>query len=157
MLKDKFLSALLLIVVFSNCTGFCCAGETKPAERLTGFYVGEFSGFHHSWDNVDPLQYLELLRENPSKVVRVCPPPKGWITREHVKLLLDYLDSIEPAAAVCDFRSPHVPARAYRSTVGQEAARLIRDGYQRKFYPGACSDIGHIDVNAIKDTWDKKK
>jgi hypothetical protein len=131
MLKGKFLSAVLFILVLINCAALCRAGETKPIERFTGFNVGELSGSHHSWDSFDPLQYLELLRENPSRVVRVCPPPKGWITREHVKMLLDYLDSTEPAAAVCDFRSPHVPARACRSTVGQEAARLIRDGYQR--------------------------
>jgi hypothetical protein len=149
-------AVILLILAFLNCGGLCHAGETKSADRFTGFYVGQLSGPHYSWDNFDPLQYLNLLRENPSRMVWACPPPKGWITREYVKMLLYHIDSTEPASAVCDFRSPHLPAREYRSTVGQEAARLIRDGYQREFYPGACSDIGRIDVNAIKDWWNKE-
>jgi hypothetical protein len=153
MLKGKFLSAILLILVLFNSTSLCCAGETKSTEKFTGFYVGQLSGGHYSWDTFDPLQYLDLLQENPSRVIWACPPPKGWITGKHVKMLLEHLDSTEPASAVCDFRSPHVPARAYRSTVGQEAARLIRNDYQREFYPGACSDIGRIDVNTIRDQW----
>ena len=156
MRKSNFLSVILLVMVLLNCGGLCHAGETKSADRFTGFYIGQLSGPHYSWDNFNPLQYLNLLQENPSRVVWACPPPKGWITREHVKILLNNIDSTEPASAVCSFWSPHVPARAYRSTVGQEAARLIRDGYQQEFYPGACSDIGHLDVNAIKDAWDKE-
>jgi len=154
MLKSKLLSAILLILF--TCYGFCHAGEIKSTDKFTGFYVGQLSGPHYSWDQLDPLQYLIFLREDPSKTVWACPPPKDWITGEHVKKLLDHLDSMEPASAVCSFWSPHVPARAYLSTVGQEAARLIRNGYQLGFYPGACSDIGHIDVNALRDAWGKE-
>ena len=133
----------------------CYSEEAKPVDRFVGFFVGGLSGGHYSWENVDPPQYLSILREDPSRVIWAWHPPKGWVRKEHVEKLFSYVESTEPASAVCDVRSPHVPSKGFRSTVGQEAARLIERGYKEEFYPGSCSDLGRIDVTKLKEWWNQ--
>jgi hypothetical protein len=98
---------------------------------------------------------LDILREDPSRVIWAWNPPKGWIRREHVEKLFSYVESAELACAVCDVRSPHVPRKEFQSTVGQEAARLIQKGYKKDFYPGSCSDLSRINVTELKEWWNQ--
>lgn len=147
----KILSIGASVLLLGIC--FCYSEEAKPVDRFTGFYVGGLSGDHYPWEKVDPLQYLSILREDPSRVVWAWHPPKGWIRREHVEKLFSYVESAELASPVCDVRSPHVPSKGFRSTLGQEAARLILKGYQEDYYPGSCSDLSHIDVRKLIGWW----
>ncbi|MFA5348404.1 MAG: hypothetical protein WC294_09720 [Methanoregula sp.] len=85
-----------------------------------------------------PMEYLNDLRMHPDRAVLVPGVPYGWITLHDAELLMQVIDSAEPAAPVISPLSSYWPANQ-TSTVGNEALFLL-EGYRAGRYPpGLCS------------------
>lgn len=105
----------------------------------------QMGGRQNTWRMLDPISVLSVLAKHPGRVVRVFHPPPGWITPAHLERLRALSLDRATAAVVCPYRFPGepqaMPAPRARSTVGQEARRLIAaatSGDGR--WPSACSD-----------------
>jgi hypothetical protein len=124
-------------------------GEAKMKPR------GEFSvdgAWQDSvrWANMDPITFLDFLRQNSGHVIRACGAPKNWIKKEHIPELISLIDSQEPAPVVCYVASAHIPAREFRSTIGNEAAIMVDSFRQGWGYPTSCSDLKNINVDELR-------
>jgi hypothetical protein len=84
------------------------------------------------------MEYLHDLRTHPDRAVLVSGVPDGWITLHDAELLMQVIDSQEPAAPVVSPISSYWPMNQ-TSTVGNEALYLL-EGYRAGRYPpGLCS------------------
>ena len=98
------------------------------------------------WARTDPLALLELLKSRPGTPLTIAStPPPDWITEEHVRQLMQVIDSKEPAAPVVSVLSSYYPFNE-SSTVGNEAMFLI-EGFRRGRYPPALCSIYYFDGN----------
>lgn len=85
-----------------------------------------------------PMDFLDDLRMHPLVPVTVLDIPDGWITKGDVALLMQEIDSEDPAAPVISPLSSYWPFNQ-TSTVGNEALFLI-EGYRTgKYPPRLCS------------------
>jgi len=84
------------------------------------------------------MDFLDDLRMHPLVPVTVLDIPDGWITKGDVALLMQEIDSEDPAAPVISPLSSYWPFNQ-TSTVGNEALFLI-EGYRTgKYPPRLCS------------------
>ena len=89
-----------------------------------------------------PLQFLGTLRaqrDTPHGVLVMWSPPV-WVRAEHMPALLALARSTEPVAATCGVMAAHAVPLGVRSTLGQEAMRLI-EAYRRNWSSESCSDV----------------
>ena len=101
-----------------------------------------------------PMEYLNDLRMHPDRAVLVFGIPDGWITFHDAELLIQMIDSPEPAAPVVSPISSYWPVNQ-TSTVGNEALFLL-EGYRAGHYPpGLCSlHYFRPDRTEMRTWWD---
>lgn len=100
-----------------------------------------------------PMDFLEDLSTHPDHVVMVLDVPDNWISMEDAELLMQMLDSDDPAAPVISPLSSFWPDNQ-TSTVGNEALFLL-NGYRTGLYPpNICSlcDTG-FNKSEMRDWW----
>jgi hypothetical protein len=104
--------------------------------------------------NHTPIEYLNDLRMHPQNMVVVIDVPDDWITLHDAELLMQEIDSVEPAAPVVS------PVSSYRpfnqsSTVGNEALFLL-EGYRAAKYPPALCSLHYFrpDRKEMRTWWD---
>jgi hypothetical protein len=99
-----------------------------------------------------PIEFLEDLRMHPYQPVMVLDVPEGWITLEHAGLLMQEIDSEEPAAPVVSPISSYWPCNQ-TSTVGNEALFLL-EGYRKGTYPPDLCSLYYFKPNRTEmETW----
>ncbi len=135
--------ALLLLVVATDVEGSAPSGADAPALPFAW----------NGWERVDPPAFIELLRTRPERTLYLHAAPAGWVTAAHLPALVDRVGSTVPAAATCALEAAHMPPATFRSTVGQEAARIVEAFRLGWRYPGNCSDLRRVDPDAIRDWW----
>jgi len=107
---------------------------------------GIISNDKNDYSKINPIVFISILKDKSDSIYLdiLTQPPKGWIKDGHIHELIKLIDSQEPAANVCDMKSPHVPST--QSTVGMEAMLLI-DAFRTGKYHGTCSDLAKYQVN----------
>jgi hypothetical protein len=100
-----------------------------------------------------PMEFLDDLRRHPSEPVMVLDVPDGWITQNDAGLLMQEIDSLEPAAPVVSPISSYWPFNQ-TSTVGNEALFLL-EGYRTGKYPPALCSLYYFHPNRteIRSWW----
>lgn len=101
-----------------------------------------------------PIDFLNDLRMHPDRPVMVLDGPDDWITLHDVDLLMQEIDSTEPAAPVVSPISSYWPFNQ-TSTVGNEALFLI-EGYRTGKYPPALCSLYYFkpDRTEVRTWWD---
>jgi len=101
-----------------------------------------------------PMEFLNDLRTHPHQPVMVMGVPDGWITLHDAELLMQEIDSEDPAAAVVSPISSYWPFNQ-TSTVGNEALYLI-EGYRSGKYPPALCSVYYFkpDRSEVRLWWD---
>lgn len=107
------------------------------------------------WSEISPLEFLSILKYQEGSVLFLHysdHPPEGWIKEEHVKELMRFVDSNEPAAPVLSKKGIKLPI--YTSSVGNEAMYLI-EGYRSKEYPPRLCSVYYFepDREEYKSWW----
>lgn len=92
-----------------------------------------------------PIEFLGDLRMHPDQPVMVLEVPLGWITRDDAELLMQEIDSEEPAAPVVSPISSYWPFNQ-TSTVGNEALFLL-EGYRTGRYPPTLCSLYYFKPN----------
>ena len=92
-----------------------------------------------------PVEFLNDLRMHPNEPVMVLDVPEGWITHEDAGLLMQEIDSEEPAAPVVSPISSYCPENQ-TSTVGNEALFLL-EGYRTGKYPPDLCSVYYFNPN----------
>jgi hypothetical protein len=95
-----------------------------------------------------PIEFLNDLRMHPNTPVMVMDVPEGWITRDDAELLMQEIDSCEPAAPVVSPISSYWPFNQ-TSTVGNEALFLL-EGYRTGKYPPALCSLNYFKPNTTE-------
>ena len=175
-MKRRFLPLCILLAVFivvAGCTGSSSrehnAGEVTPLPKDTARIssvdgctfdqlVGN-AGVHLSrgdscyFTTHTPVEFLNDLRMHPGKPVMVLDVPPGWITRDDAGILMEKIDSSEPAAPVVSPISSYWPFNE-TSTVGNEALFLL-EGYRTGKYPPALCSLYYFKPNRteIRSWW----
>ena len=101
-----------------------------------------------------PLDFLDDLRMRPHQPVMVLTVPDGWITRDDAELLMQEIDSEEPAAPVVSPLSSYWPYDQ-TSTVGNEALFLL-EGYRTGRYPPRLCSLYYFkpDRSEVRSWWE---
>jgi hypothetical protein len=94
------------------------------------------------------MDFLTDLRMHPHQPVMVLEVPDGWITLHDAELLMQEIDSDEPAAPVVLPISSYWPFNE-TSTVGNEALFLL-EGYRTGKYPPALCSLYYFKPNRIE-------
>jgi len=92
-----------------------------------------------------PMDYLNDLQMHPLQQVMVLDVPDTWITLHDAELLMQEIDSDEPAAPVVSPLSSYWPFNQ-TSTVGNEALFLL-EGYRTGKYPPALCSLYYFRPN----------
>ena len=92
-----------------------------------------------------PIDYLYDLRMHPYQQVMILDVPDTWITFHDAELLMQEIDSDEPAAPVVSPISSYWPFNQ-TSTVGNEALFLL-EGYRTGKYPPALCSLYYFRPN----------
>ncbi len=124
--------------------------ETSAAactfEHLTGRTDTHLStGDSCYFETHTPIEFLNDLRTHPDEPVMVLDVPEGWITHEDAGLLMQEIDSEEPAAPVVSPISSYWPYNQ-TSTVGNEALFLL-EGYRAGQYPPELCSLYYFNPN----------
>ncbi|KQC05535.1 MAG: hypothetical protein APR53_07310 [Methanoculleus sp. SDB] len=130
-----------------------------PQENCTFDYLIRNTGMHViSGDSCylrahTPMDFLADLRMHPHQPVMVGEVPDGWITLEDAELLMQEIDSDEPAAPVVSPISSYWPFNQ-TSTVGNEALFLL-EGYRTGRYPPALCSLYYFHPNRteVRSWW----
>ncbi|HRX33383.1 MAG TPA: hypothetical protein P5263_03900 [Methanoregulaceae archaeon] len=160
---------LVLVLVSAGCTGSpgmlpdATVPTSSPAgtdnactfDRLVGNFdeqmePGDSCYFHlHT-----PMEFLDDLHTHPGCQVPVIDVPDHWITHDDVQLLMQLIDSPEPAAPVVSLLSSYRPFNQ-TSTVGNEALFLI-EGYRTGQYPPALCSLYYFHPNRteVRSWWE---
>lgn len=101
-----------------------------------------------------PMEYLNDLRLFPDRPVLIHGVPDGWITFNDAELLMQKIDSPEPAAPVVSPISSYWPVNQ-TSTVGNEALFLL-EGYRTGHYPPSLCSLHYFRPNRteVRTWWD---
>jgi hypothetical protein len=101
-----------------------------------------------------PMDFLNDLRMHPREQVMVLDVPEGWITLQDAELLMQEIDSPEPAAPVVSPISSYWPFNQ-TSTVGNEALFLL-EGYRAGRYPPTLCSLYYFkpDRTEVQSWWD---
>ena len=104
--------------------------------------------------NQTPVDLLNDLRMHPEQPVMVLDVPDGWITLKDAGLLIQEIDSTEPAAPVVSPISSYRPSNQ-TSTVGNEALFLL-EGYRTGTYPPALCSLTYFrpDKTEVRSWWE---
>lgn len=95
--------------------------------------------------NHSPMDFLNDLRIHPKQAVMVLDVPDSWISLEDANLLIQIIDSDEPAAPVISLLSSFWPVNQ-TSTVGNEALFLL-NGYRTGLYPPSLCSLNDNGYN----------
>jgi hypothetical protein len=111
------------------------------------------------WSKTDPLALLNILKKHPESTLMVLEAPRDWIKEEHVRQLMQLIDSQEPAAPVVSIVSSYYPNN--KSTVGTEAMFLI-EGFRIGHYPPSTCSLHYFkDINnsrnELRKWWSERK
>jgi len=100
-----------------------------------------------------PMEFLDDLRRYPHKPVMVLDIPDNWITIHDAELLMQEIDSKDPAAPVVSPISSYWPFNQ-TSTVGNEALFLL-EGYRTGKYPPALCSLYYFkpDRTEVRSWW----
>ena len=100
-----------------------------------------------------PVEFLNDLRTHPDRPVLILNAPAGWITAPDVRLLIQQIDSPDPAAPVVSPVSSYWPTNE-SSTIGNEALFLI-EGYRAGRYPPALCSVYYFRPNRteVRSWW----
>ena len=131
------------------------ATDTCTFDRLVGNTdVHLSSGDSCYFSTHTPMDFLNDLRMHPDQPVMVLDVPDDWITLHDVALLMQEIDSPEPAAPVVSPISSYRPFNQ-TSTVGNEALFLI-EGYRSGKYPPALCSVYYFkpDRSEVRLWWD---
>ena len=104
--------------------------------------------------NHTPTEYLDDLRTHPGRAVTVTGVLGDWITLHDAGLLMQQIDSGEPAAPVVSPMSSYWPSNQ-TSTVGNEALFLV-EGYRTGRYPPVPGSLYYFRPNRteVRTWWD---
>jgi hypothetical protein len=130
------------------------AADTCTFDRLVGNADVHFSrGDSCYFSTRTPMDFLNDLRMHPVQPVMVLDVPEDWITLHDVALLMQEIDSTEPAAPVVSPISSYWPFDQ-TSTVGNEALFLI-EGYRTGKYPPALCSLYYFkpDRAGVRSWW----
>lgn len=126
-----FISLVLTISVYT-------AHSVEPGRDICGYIDGQID-----WQKVSPLDYLDILKEMSNcdlPFVSIAhKAPLGWIKEVDVHILIELIDSKEPAAYTISALSSYIPLG--HSTVGKEAAFIIQ-GFISGEYPPTLGSSG---------------
>lgn len=164
---------LVLALLSAGCTGSIpgapntSPGATVPSPNSAN-PAGNTCSFDHLIGDADvhlsrgdssyfathtPVDFLKDLRARPHQPVMVLDVPEGWITARDAELLMQEIDSTEPAAPVVSPLSSYWPSNQ-TSTVGNEALFLL-EGYRTGRYPPALCSLYYFktDSTAARVWW----
>ena len=141
-------------------TGVLPGNETRPVpENCTFDHETEDLEIHQPGDSCyfgthSPMEYLNDLRLHPYQAVLVPGVPDDWITPRDAELLMQVIDSTEPAAPVVSLISSYWPMNQ-TSTIGNEALFLL-EGYRAGHYPPALCSLHYFRPNRteVRTWWD---
>src|SRR5262249_49530548 len=106
---------------------------------------------------LDLLIHLARLEAKGQTNLFIEAAPEGWIKAYHLPCLMELLDSNEPCASVTCTLSSVIDRSGRPSTIGHEAAYLIKSFREGRRYPcnaGASSSaFVSIDKNDIRAWW----
>jgi hypothetical protein len=122
-------------------------GDQEPTIQAAGEHAAMWE---HQGDDLGEHQrertvLLNDLRMHPHQPVSVLDVPDGWITLHDAELLMQEIDSPEPAAPVVSPISSYFPFNQ-SSTVGNEALFLL-EGYRNGKYPPALCSLYYFKPN----------
>jgi hypothetical protein len=102
-----------------------------------------------------PVEFLNDLHTHSDTQVMILDVPDDWITNEDVQLLMQLIDSPDPAAPVVSPLSSYWPF-GQTSTVGNEALFLI-EGYRTGEYPPDLCSLYYFHPNRteVRSWWEK--
>ena len=181
-MSDSYPSTIIVLLIFivlvlallsAGCTGSIpgaqntSPGVPVPSPRSADL-VGNICSFDHLTGDADrhlsrgdscyftthtPVDFLDDLRTHPHQPVMVLDVPEGWITSRDAELLMQEIDSTEPAAPVVSPLSSYWPFNQ-TSTVGNEALFLLK-GYRTGKYPPALCSLHYFNLEstAAKVWW----
>lgn len=132
-------------IAADNCSfGFLTGHPDVHLSRGDSFYFRTHT----------PMEYLNDLRMNPHAQVMVVDVPDDWITLHDAELLMQEIDSKDPAAPVVSPVSSYWPFNQ-TSTVGNEALFLL-EGYRTGKYPPALCSLNYFrpDRAEMRAWWD---
>lgn len=100
-----------------------------------------------------PREFLDDLRRYPDQPVMVIDVPENWITIHDAELLMQEIDSNDPASPVVSPISSYWPFNQ-TSTVGNEALFLL-EGYRTGRYPPALCSLYYFkpDRTEMRSWW----
>ncbi len=131
------------------------AADTCTYDHLIGDAGVHLSNGDSCYFNThSPIDFLNDLRMHPDQPVMVLDVPDDWLTLPDVDLLMQEIDSTEPAAPVVSPISSYWPFNQ-TSTVGNEALFLI-EGYRTGKYPPALCSLYYFkpDRTEVRTWWD---
>jgi len=165
---------LAMVLLSAGCTDSSPgAPHTSPGTPVPSFTQADLAAdtctFDHLAGNTDvhlsegdscyfrthtPIDFLNDLRMHPHQQVMVMDVPDGWITLQDAELLMQEIDSTEPAAPVVSPISSYWPFNQ-TSTVGNEALFLL-EGYQTGTYPPSLCSLYYFnpDRGEVLLWWD---
>ncbi|WP_316766015.1 hypothetical protein [Pedobacter frigiditerrae] len=110
-------------------------------------------------------QYVELLKVDSNEVNKFniltvgMERPKNWVTKKDIYILINLIDSAEPAKCVMQIVSSHLPVRE-SSTIGGQVMNIIEAFKENKAYPTALTSCAKTDAERVKNIkvwWDSQK
>lgn len=135
-------------VTSANISADTCTFEHLIGKSETHLTTGDSCYF----ETHTPIEFLNDLRMHPYEPVMVIDVPEGWITPEDAGLLIQEIDSEEPAAPVVSPISSYWPGNQ-TSTVGNEALFLL-EGYRAGRYPPNLCSLYYFKPNRTEmETW----
>jgi hypothetical protein len=162
---------LALILLVAGCTGPSPTTPDTVTTLPSGTPVNpvdDVCTFEHLTGNVElhlsrgdscyfrthtPMEFLNDLQMHPDRPVMVVEVPDDWITLHDAELLVQEIDSEQPAAPVVSPISSYWPDNQ-TSTVGNEALFLL-EGYRTGKYPPAICSLYYFkpDREMVRCWW----
>jgi len=144
MLKRKLFIIILLLLFIGN--------------KSNGFCQKSYSNELH-YREIKPIDFI-LSLALPDSIVEVTiyflvpdTIPKDWITKDDLKVLMEYIDSEQPATEVINiYLSMSFPEK--QSTISKEIVKLI-NGYINDCYLCVYDNI--LSKSEIKKWWDENQ
>ncbi|MBN1193839.1 MAG: hypothetical protein JXA08_00590 [Methanomicrobiaceae archaeon] len=126
-----------------------CTFDDLIGDAETHFITGDSCYFRTH----NPMDFLEDLRMHPHQPAMVLDVPDGWITLHDAELLMQEIDSDEPAGPVVSPISSYWPFNQ-TSTVGNEALFLL-EGYRTGTYPPDLCSLYYFTPNrtGVRSWW----
>ena len=142
--------ALVVTIGSVSCFGTVCVRSDHRVETEPAF-TGDPSeyGDTFDWQRKGPLEFLEHLRAVSNYSVHGIH--QSWVKSEDVSDLVALLDSDEKCGAVSMTISSY--HETHGSTVGQEAAFLLKGFIAGRYPPGLNSTRPTVDKNEIREWW----